>query len=109
MLLAKFDKHSRIARSESRVLGQIWQINDRAALNYVPKPYPGTITDFRPKKLYRILSQPDVKWDQLAGGGQEIVVLPVYPAGMLLEPFVKHLAAALRRSIDSAIQRRQAN
>src|SRR5208337_2965096 len=50
MLLAKFDKHSRIARSESPVLGQIWQANDRACLNYVPKPYPGTVTDFRPPK-----------------------------------------------------------
>jgi thioesterase domain-containing protein/acyl carrier protein len=106
MLLAKFDKHSRIARSESRVLGQIWQANDRACLNYVPKPYPGTVTDFRPKKQYRRLNQPGVKWDQLAGGGQEIVVLPVYPAGMLVEPFVKHLADALRRCIDSAIHRR---
>jgi len=105
-LLAKFDKHPRIARSESRVLGQIWQANDRACLSYVPKPYPGTVTDFRPKKQYRMLNQPGVKWDQLAGGGQEIVVLPVYPAGMLVEPFVKHLADALRRSIDSAFHHR---
>jgi hypothetical protein len=105
MLLAKFDKHSRIARSESPVLGQIWQANDRACLNYVPKPYPGTVTEFRPKKQYRMLNQPGLKWDRLARGGQEIVVLPIYPAGMLVEPFVKHLAHALWRSIDSAIDR----
>ncbi len=52
-----------------------------------------------------MLNQLALKWDQLAGGGQETVVLPVYPAGMLVEPFVKHLAHALRRSIDSAINR----
>jgi acyl transferase domain-containing protein/thioesterase domain-containing protein/aryl carrier-like protein len=106
MLLAIFDGHSQIVRSESQVLGQIWEANDRAVLNYVPKPYPGTITDFRPQKQYRMLNQPGVKWDHLAEGGQEIVVLPVYPGGMLVEPFVKDLADALRRSIDSAIHRR---
>ena len=106
MLLAKFDKHSRMPGSESRVLGQIWQANDRAGLNYIPKPFPGTVTDFRPKKQYRRLNQPSVKWDQLAEGGQEIVVLPVYPGGMLVEPFVKDLADALRRSIDNAINHR---
>jgi thioesterase domain-containing protein len=108
MLLAMFDKHSQIrtATSGSRVLGQIWEANDRAALNYVPKPYPGAVTDFRPKKQYRIFNQPGLKWDHLAGGGQEIVVLPVYPGGMLVEPFVKDLADALRRSIDSTIHHR---
>jgi len=52
-----------------------------------------------------MLSQPGVKWDQLAEGGQEIVVLPVYLGGMLVEHLVKHLADVLRKSIDSAIQR----
>jgi hypothetical protein len=48
-------------------------------------------------------SKPELKWDRLAQGGHEIVVLPVYPAGMLVEPFVKHLAVALRKSMDVAI------
>jgi hypothetical protein len=47
---------------------------------------------------------PDVYWGNLARGGHETVVLPVYPAGMLLEPFVKHLAAALKMAMDKAIQ-----
>lgn len=87
------------------MLGQIWQANDRACLDYVPKPYPGGVTDFRPKKQYRRLSRADAKWDQLARDGQEVVVLPLYPAGMLVEPFVKHLAHAPWRFIDSAINR----
>ena len=85
------------------MLAKIWQANDRAALTYVPQPYPGSVTDFRPLKQYRLFNRPDAKWNCLAQGGQQIVVLPVYPAGMLLEPFVKHLAAALEKSIQDAI------
>src|SRR5271157_34077 len=105
MLLSKFDTVGGSAGSESRILGQIWQTNDRATLNYVPNAYPGRVTDFRPKKQYRMFDQPGLKWDELARGGQDIVILPVYPAGMLVEPFVKHLAAALRISMDAAISR----
>jgi thioesterase domain-containing protein/acyl carrier protein len=108
MLLAKFG-HSSTAKSESWLLGQIWQTNDRAVWKYVPQPYAGRVTDFRPAKQYQIFTKRDAKWDQLAKGGQEIVVLPVYPAGMLVEPFVEHLAAALRKSIDDAIQGGEAN
>jgi thioesterase domain-containing protein/acyl carrier protein len=104
ILLARFAKRSVNSSSKSLVLGQIWQTNDRAVSNYIPKPYSGTVTDFRPKKQYRIFSRPDAKWDELAQGGQEVVVLPVYPAGMLIEPFVKHLATALKKSMDAAIR-----
>ena len=103
LLLEKFSRNSQVAQSESRLLGQIWQTNDRAVWHYTPQPYPGKITDFRPAKQYRIFDQRDAKWDRLAKGGQEIIVLPVYPAGMLLEPFVEHLADALRKSIDAVI------
>jgi hypothetical protein len=41
----------------------------------------------------------------LAEGGLDVVVLPTYPAGMLVEPFVKDLASALEKSIDEAIRR----
>jgi phthiocerol/phenolphthiocerol synthesis type-I polyketide synthase E len=105
MLLAKFAKDSPSGKSRSRLLGDIWQANDRAGFDYAPQPYQGVITDFRPIKQYRMGSKPGLKWDRLAQGGQEIVLLPVYPAGMLLEPFVNHLATALRRSIDAAIRR----
>ncbi|MGA3324724.1 MAG: non-ribosomal peptide synthetase [Terriglobia bacterium] len=108
MLQAKFSKDKGNS-SKSRVLGQIWQINDRACTNYVPKPYPGAVTDFRPKRQYRMFDKPGIKWEQLAQGGEEVVVLPVYPAGMLIEPFVKHLATALKKSMDAAIRRCEAS
>jgi thioesterase domain-containing protein/acyl carrier protein len=105
MLLANLDNNSHEAQSESRVLGQIWQANDLACQRYVPRPHPGVITDFRPLKQYRAFDKQDAKWDRLALEGQAIVVLPVYPAGMLLDPFVKHLAVALRKAIDGAIRK----
>ena len=104
MLLARFGRGSGAVTSESWVLGQVWEANDRAVWRYVPQPYPGKVTDFRPAKQYRIFTTPDAKWDTLAKGGQEIIVLPVYPSGMLLEPFVQYLAVALRKAIDAAIR-----
>jgi hypothetical protein len=62
------------------------------------------LTDIRPAKQYRIFSKPDLKWDGLTQG-QDVTVLPVYPGTMLVEPFVVHLAGALLRSIDAAMQR----
>jgi hypothetical protein len=50
-----------------------------------------------------MFSKPGLKWDQLAEGGEKVVVLPVFPAGMLVEPFVKHLGDALRTAIDEAL------
>jgi thioesterase domain-containing protein len=105
MLLAKFGSAGGGDALSSLILGRIWQMNDAACWRYVPKPYPGTITDFRPAKQYRIFNKPELKWEQLALGGQEVVVLPVYPASMLLEPFVNHLADALTNSMDRAMGR----
>jgi phthiocerol/phenolphthiocerol synthesis type-I polyketide synthase E len=103
MLLARFGNKQSTATSESLVLGNIWQANDHACFVYKPQPFPGVVTDFRPMKQYRMLDKSQMRWTHLAQGGEQVVVLPVYPAGMLVEPFVVHLAAALRKSIDSAI------
>jgi phthiocerol/phenolphthiocerol synthesis type-I polyketide synthase E len=105
MLLARLNKKAARETSESLALARVWQTNDRACLEYIPRPYAGTVTDFRPSKQYRALDKPGAKWDRLAKEGQEIVVLPTYPAGMLVEPFVKHLAAALEKSVDDAARK----
>jgi phthiocerol/phenolphthiocerol synthesis type-I polyketide synthase E len=103
MLSRKLRKSPSRSRSESSLLAQIWDITDRAAIKYVARPYPGRITDFRPLKQYSKYFGPDVYWEGLARGGYDVVVLPVYPAGMLLEPFVKQLAAELTVSVDRAM------
>jgi phthiocerol/phenolphthiocerol synthesis type-I polyketide synthase E len=104
MLQAKFEKAESGAESGSMALGQIWKANDLACVAYIPKPYPGVVTDVRPMKQYGLFDRPDAKWDQLAEGGQNIIVLPVYPAGMLVEPFVRHLGSAVSKSIDAALR-----
>jgi thioesterase domain-containing protein/acyl carrier protein len=105
MLQAKFSKDPNSAASVSVALGRVWQTNDQACWRYLPKPYPGVVTDFRPSTQYRIFNKPELKWDRLAQGGQEVIVLPVNPASMLVEPFVEHLASALRQSMDAAMLR----
>ena len=104
MLLAKLKRRSLRGTSTSLVLAQIWRVNDQASGKYVPRPYPGEVTDFRPARQYRALSKPDLKWDRLARGGQRVVIVPGYPAAMLLEPYVRELAAMLTTCIDEAIR-----
>lgn len=104
MLVGRLSGSSNRTDSESLVLGRIWQANDRAANDYKPKPFPGVVTDFRPMKQYSIYQRKGLKWEELAQEGQNIVQLPVYPAGMLVEPFVIVLAQALKQSMDSAMQ-----
>jgi phthiocerol/phenolphthiocerol synthesis type-I polyketide synthase E len=91
-----------VRANASVLLARTWKTNDRAAWNYVPRPYPGTLLDFRPAKQYRVFSKPDLKWERLALEGQTTIVLPVYPAGMLSEPFVERLARELRVRMDDA-------
>src|SRR5437660_10020252 len=83
---------------------QVWKTNDEAKMGYVPKPYPGVVTDFRPKKQYSIFNRTVMSWDQFALKENEIITLPVYPAGMLIEQSVKQLASALPPRIVKAIR-----
>ena len=92
-----------IAVTPSMVPAEIWTTNHNASFRYVPKLYPGAITDFRPARQYRVLNKPGLKWDHLAKGGQHVVCIPGYPGVMLVEPYVKDLASALAQSIDAAV------
>ncbi len=91
-------------KPESLLLAEMWQINDRACVAYQAKPYEGVVTDFRPMRQYAKYGPAEGDWSRLALGGHEILTLPVYPAGMLLEPFVRHLADALKTTISRTIR-----
>jgi phthiocerol/phenolphthiocerol synthesis type-I polyketide synthase E len=108
-LQAKFGKNTSGAVSDSLLLAHIWQVNDKASWNYIAKPFAGVVTDIRPKKQYWLFDKPEFKWDRMANGGQQIIVLPVNPASMLVEPFVEHLAAALRQAMDAVMTRSNGN
>ncbi len=103
MLLGRMDRPYFPGIYDSDILEQIWRANESALNKYVPTSYEGVITDFRSIKHYRMYEQADAKWDRIALGGQEIVVLPVYPGAMLAEPFVRQLAMALRNYLDKAM------
>ena len=104
ILLNKFSRKRKDNLSESRVLGDMWQINDRSSVAYVAKPYDGVVTDFRPMRQYSKYRPAEDDWSRLALRGVELITLPVYPAGMLLSPFVKHLATALNVCISRTIR-----
>jgi thioesterase domain-containing protein/acyl carrier protein len=91
---------------QSLDLARLWHTNDRAMLRYVPKAYAGRIVHFRPLEQYAKDDVPEREWDQLAVGGVEKITLPVYPAGMLMEPFVSLLAGKLRDCIDKSMNAR---
>jgi hypothetical protein len=91
--------------SKAEVLDRIWDANSQAYLSYVAKSYPGIITDICPSSQYRLFDSPGFKWEHVDIGGLRQVILPVNPPAILADPFVKHLAAALRKCFDEAIQR----
>ncbi len=77
-------------------------INDRAGDEYVPKPYSGRLTIFKPDTNYKFYPDPKMGWEGLASGGLDIVELSMNPHAMLLEPFVRTLALELKGRIDAS-------
>jgi len=102
MVASKLGKRLQSYNGQNLLLYKLWNVNEHAAINYAPKVYPGRISHFRPTKEYLRFADPKANWDELAAGGVRTYRLPFYPAGMLLEPFVKLLAQELNRCIDNA-------
>ena len=57
------------------------------------------ITVFLPRKKYSVHRIDKAIWNKNHASEIDTVVLPVYPAGMLVEPFVKELAANINARI----------
>ena len=103
MLLSKLGGNSDGVGSGSLVLGKIWAGNDRASMDYIPKPYPGLVTDFRPLKQYSIYQRPDLKWEEAGAGGTAYRSASGVSGGNDGRAVCGVLADALRqKSIDSA-------
>jgi hypothetical protein len=49
----------------------------------------------RPHGHFTGLTSPSLGWDQIVRNGLEIHELPVFPKGMLVEPFCRSLADSL--------------
>jgi amino acid adenylation domain-containing protein len=78
------------------------EINDLAASAYLPEPYEGPLTVFKPRQNYDFYTDSEYGWGQLARAGLEIVELPLNPHAMLVEPYVRLLAKELRARLDRA-------
>ena len=89
-------------------LAALWDNNERVAAEYIPAPYPGRITQFCPVRNYTELNNADVGWEELAQGGVDVHKLPVYPAGMLMEPYVGQLALKITEAIEHGLKERLA-
>jgi aspartate racemase len=104
MVTSRLGRKFHLGNRECWTLFDLWEINDRAVVEYEPKVYPGRITVFLPHKEYSCHLRPEVRWDNMAMGGLETCRLPVYPAGMLVEPFVEVLAEKLKGYIDKVLE-----
>lgn len=83
------------------LLARIWKTNDDAALVYTPEPYAGRVVHIRPQSEYERHKGVDMGWDSLAKN-LETITLPVYPAGMLVQPFVSTLAKHIKKIINAS-------
>jgi thioesterase domain-containing protein len=79
------------------------KLNDQAALNYNPEHYPGNVVVFKPQATFSTFDDPSLGWGDLVKGNLKIVELPLYPKGMIVEPFVQSLAEKLRHEIDNTL------
>jgi thioesterase domain-containing protein/acyl carrier protein len=77
-------------------------INDKAQEEYEPKPYNGKINLYKPKREFVGYTDEKFGWGNLATGGIEITTLPIYPRGMLVEPYVQLLAGKIRDDLEKA-------
>ena len=84
---------------------RVKRANDRAALEYVPSDYSGRVVVIRPKSSFRGFGHPSLGWSAVVRNGLEVREIPVYPKGMLVEPFVQMLAQELRRCISQVESR----
>jgi amino acid adenylation domain-containing protein len=81
----------------------IKRMNDEASLRYVPSAYEGRVAVIRPKGSFLGLGSPTLGWEGVIRNGLEVYELPVYPKGMLVEPFCRTLAETLQNCLRNAL------
>jgi hypothetical protein len=98
--IAELKNYLNMAKTNSQnydaILAEIWKQNDKAAFAYQSKNYDGEVYQFLPKKRYQIHSNEYADWNVIVPNIKTIE-LPVYAAGMLVDPFVKILANEINK------------
>ena len=80
---------------------KLTKVNDRAADEYQPQPYAGRVAVIRSKAYFTGLVSSSLGWNESVQRGLEIHELPVYPKGMLVEPFCRMLAETLQQCMNT--------
>ena len=97
------------ARATSGAEASVQKINDNAAEIYIPEPYSGELTLFKPRINYKFYPDPKMGWGNLALGGLKIVEFPFNPHAMMVEPYVQQLAEELVKCIEHRLTDRPSN
>lgn len=87
----RFSANTKGSPQFNSILAVIWEHNDLAAFNYQSTFYDGEIIHILPIKRYKVHNTPLADWNKMAKS-IKVITLPIYAAGMLVEPFVKTLA-----------------
>jgi thioesterase domain-containing protein/acyl carrier protein len=74
---------------------KIKQANDQAQFGYGPPQYSGRVAVIRSKWHFTGETSPSLGWSNLIRDGLEVHELPIYPRGMLVDPFCRSLAKTL--------------
>jgi len=86
-----------------RPLKEVREACAEAERRYVAQPYPGKVVLFRAsEKALRGIDDVQGGWSQYAVGGLEIHEIDADHGNILNEPQVRHLAEALRASLEQA-------
>ena len=75
---------------------------DQALLEYEPSEYNGRIDLFIPKALFIGYEDPECGFGHIAKQGVVKHLIPCYPRGTLIEPFVKNLANEIQKAINGS-------
>jgi amino acid adenylation domain-containing protein len=79
----------------------VTKANDQALYRYVPRTYGGRVAVIREKGYFLGHSSPTFGWDEIVPNGLEVRELPVRPKGMLVEPFCRLLAEAVKSCLQN--------
>lgn len=79
---------------------QVTKVNDHAEQSYTPKPYAGRIDVVRPKSHFAWQTSPSQGWSDYVRGDLQVHVVPIYPKGILVEPFCRQLADAINACLE---------
>lgn len=80
-------------------MAELWRKHDDLCEAYIPKTYPGRMIHFRPRRDYKCHLGAELE----AAEGVEYHRMDAYPAGLMVDPFVRQLATKIKQSMDEGL------